>query len=83
MQDSEIYADELDRAAAIQDKLNEQALEQAKANNKPESHPDFDGETCVECGDDMPQVRLQLGKIRCISCQQIRETKLKTIGFAK
>lgn len=83
MQDSENYADELDRAAVLQDRMNEDALAAAKEKNKPETHPDFDGETCVECGEDMPLVRLQLGRIRCISCQQIREKRIKTIGYAK
>lgn len=42
---------------------------------KPEAHPDFDGEHCVEedCGIAIPEARLKLGRIRCIDCQSRRE----------
>lgn len=39
---------------------------------KPETHPDFDGESCVKCGREMPE-RVLLGKIRCFDCQTARE----------
>lgn len=38
-----------------------------------ESHPDFDGVHCVECEDDIPPARLQLGKVRCVACQTLLE----------
>ena len=47
----------------------------ARGKSGPESHPDFDGETCVTCGDDIPVARLVLGKTRCVSCQTILESK--------
>jgi RNA polymerase-binding transcription factor DksA len=34
-----------------------------------ESHPDFDGKTCISCGDDIPPERLAAGRIRCTYCQ--------------
>ena len=78
--DNEKYADELDRASMIQERLNEEALETVKRRNQPETHPDFDGATCIECGDDLPQVRLGLGKIRCVACQSVREAKHRNSG---
>ena len=44
---------------------------------KVESDPRFDGVHCVEddCGDEIPPGRLALKKIRCITCQAIREKR--------
>jgi hypothetical protein len=45
----------------------------------PQTHPDFDGEHCVECGDDMPASRLLFRRVRCTSCEEdlARENKLR------
>lgn len=75
--ESEKFSDELDRASALQDAMNEEAITKFRNMNKPETHPDFDGETCVSCTAEMPEVRLSLGKIRCIDCQTLLETKAK------
>lgn len=45
--------------------------------NAPETHPDFDGETCLDCGNDIPKARLELHKIRCIECQRFLEIRKK------
>ena len=45
---------------------------------KPESHPDFDGKNCAECGVVMPKLRLKMGKVRCVDCQTNLE-RLKKI----
>lgn len=79
---SENFADDLDRASMLQDLMNEEAYQRVKENNKPETHPDFDGESCLECGDSLPSARLALGRIRCIICQQRLEKKIKTLGMA-
>ena len=49
----------------------------ARAMSRPESDPNFDGRHCVEedCGDAIPEGRLALGKIRCITCQQAKEKR--------
>ncbi len=42
------------------------------ANSKalrPQKHPDFDGENCVDCGDKMVPERLAFGRVRCTLCQ--------------
>lgn len=47
----------------------------ARGRSGPESHPDFDGSHCVDCGDDILPARLLLGKIRCLDCQEVLESK--------
>lgn len=51
------------------------ALKVAQEANKAETHPDFDGSSCIECGDEIPEGRLALGKIRCVICQSAREKR--------
>lgn len=55
--------------------LQEQASisHRARELNRPESHPDFDGETCVECGEEIPPARLILKRVRCVDCQSFLE----------
>lgn len=69
--------DEGDLASAYQMRENAMALEKAKAAAAPETHPDFDGESCVACGDDIPKARLAMGKVRCVHCQTVLERKGK------
>ncbi len=70
-------ADLIDEANALAASLTEGAIAAARRANIPESHPDFDGETCVSCGDDIPEVRLKMGKMRCVRCQQEIEIRKK------
>ncbi len=60
-------AEQLERAQ------REYFIQQASARTLPESHPNFDGAHCVECDTPIPQARLNLGKIRCVPCQSIKE----------
>lgn len=69
--------DEGDLASAYQMRENAMALQKATAANAPETHPEFDGESCVSCGDDIPAARLALGKVRCVVCQHKLERKGK------
>lgn len=74
LSNSEVY-DEADQAQWIQ--LAEQASfrERARVANAPETHPDFDGQHCIDCGNEIPEARLQLFKIRCVECQRVLEAK--------
>jgi RNA polymerase-binding transcription factor DksA len=49
------------------------AIRAAAARTAPETHPDFDGEHCVECDTEIPAGRLALGKVRCTYCQTLKE----------
>ena len=55
-----------DRAAAF----TENAERRARGKSGPETHPDFDGRNCVDCGEAIPAARLALGKVRDVECQQ-------------
>jgi len=65
----ERHADPIDEAAALEASITESAIAAARQSSAPEMHPDFDGETCVSCGDFIPPARLALMKIRCVVCQ--------------
>lgn len=39
----------------------------------PESHPDFNGTDCVDCGDAVAKLRLDWGRVRCAPCQELKE----------
>lgn len=69
-------ADE-DKAALLQDSLNAQGIQAVQALMARESHPDFDGQSCVECLDLLPQVRRDLGRVRCVHCQAKKEQRAK------
>jgi RNA polymerase-binding transcription factor DksA len=69
--------DDGDIASAYQMRENAIALQKAQAAMAPETHPDFDGESCVDCGDEIPKLRLNMGKVRCVHCQGKLERKSK------
>lgn len=58
-------------AAELEMRHREAALEASR--QAPESHPHFDGKHCVECDDEIPQLRLDMGKVRCVNCQSHKE----------
>ena len=66
-------ADPLDEATALTATMTAHAVAAARAANSPQYHPDFDGESCIQCGDEIPQDRLAMGKIRCVACQSALE----------
>lgn len=68
-QTDEVF-DETDYAQHLQ--LMEQAdvSRRARELNRPQTHPDFDGQHCIECEIQIPLLRLQAGRIRCVDCQE-------------
>jgi RNA polymerase-binding transcription factor DksA len=76
----ERHADPLDEAAALSNALADAAIDRVRRANAPETHPDFDGESCVDCGDPIPEGRLQLKKVRCVHCQGRLELRQKLQG---
>jgi len=75
--DGERQADEVDAAQMMQDRLNADALQSVRDNLQEAPAPNFDGKTCVECAEDIPQARLALGKVRCVLCQETIENRSK------
>lgn len=69
-------ADETDMASDMEEAFREKAIEQVQSHLR-QHHPDFDGVTCLDCGEDMIELRLQMGRIRCVYCQNILERKQK------
>ncbi len=35
----------------------------------------WDGETCFDCGGDIPEERIEMGRVRCVHCQSVAERK--------
>lgn len=62
-------ADEADLAEELNELYLTAALACQAAKLAPQSHPDFDGCHCVECGCEIPDQRLAAGRIRCTECQ--------------
>ena len=63
MDDADIAQDLIERRLEAEER-------RARIAARPEFDMNFDGVHCVECGADMPEVRLKLGKCRCIECQK-------------
>lgn len=59
--------------------LQEQAALTKSPKFLAQSHPNFDGVHCVnpDCEDDLPEARIKLGRIYCVSCQEIIDKKSK------
>lgn len=75
------YADDSDRASSIELSFNaenvDKAVTEARKANAPQTHPDFDGEHCIDCDAKIPKERLAMGKIRCVECQSALEPHSK------
>lgn len=68
---SENSADNLDHASEVEQGFRDRAI--AAARRLPPVPKDFDGKTCVECSEDIPEQRLALGKFTCVHCQAVIE----------
>ncbi len=69
--------DIIDNANDAADTFRDADIGRARAGAARETHRDFDGKHCVEadCGAELPQARLDLGRIRCVSCQELLENR--------
>lgn len=78
------FADEIDRAAYITEKANDEAVEATRRLAAPEQVRNEDGSwprtECTDCGEDIEAVRLELGRIRCFSCQDALEKRNRQFG---
>lgn len=74
-------ADYIDDAQAVNELHQEVSLHNHRLKMAPESHPDFDGQHCVDCECDMPVERLAWGRVRCVECQEHldRVSKMRAI----
>lgn len=69
-----------DQAADQEEAFRVMALKTITKANGPEFHPDFDGEHCISCGNQIEEGRLKLQKIKCVECQAAMEKLNKMRG---
>lgn len=74
-EEAERYADPIDAGAKTAEEFTADRVEAARRLAAPESHPDFEAPYCFDCGTEIPAERLNLGKIRCVACQRIKENR--------
>ena len=71
-------ADNLDVAADLALAAAERGVEEARRRAAPEQEQRADGSwphpDCVDCGGELGE-RMRLGKVRCITCQTLRERR--------
>lgn len=77
----ERFSDTLDQAQAINEQHQEASLALFRERSKPEQVRNEDGSwphpECIDCGVDIPEGRLNLGKVRCLDCQELLERRSK------
>lgn len=61
----------LEMAEALTTALVDNGIERIRAQVKRRD-PNFDG-SCEECGDSIPEARLDTGAVTCIECQELLE----------
>lgn len=73
-------ADETDFATQVEEVSRQAHIDEVRRRMKPEQEPDEHGNyphpDCVECGNELPQARLKLGRILCVECQTVKERRL-------
>jgi RNA polymerase-binding transcription factor DksA len=69
------FTDPIDIACEQEDFFRQEAIRRQALASAQEYDPEFDGVHCIACDDDIPDGRLLLGKIRCITCQEIKERR--------
>ena len=68
-----------DKASDVEASFREAAIREVQAR-LVESHPDFNGADCVDCSEEIPPLRLQMCRIRCVGCQTDLEYTRRTRG---
>lgn len=73
------FSDDVDQANELAQKMNDAAVAQARAKSKPEQVQNPDGTwpvtECIDCGIDIEPGRVALGKVRCLTCQEVLEKR--------
>lgn len=72
-------SDVIDQGSQLAEFLTEAAEKTIRHRAKPEQvqdeHGNWEHTECVDCGVEIPEGRLELGKVRCIDCQEVRERR--------
>lgn len=73
----ESSADDFDKAAELTQHLADSAVAVARKAAAPQQVQCVDGSwpnpDCADCSEPIPEVRLKLGRIRCVDCQDAIE----------
>jgi RNA polymerase-binding transcription factor DksA len=71
--------DPLDAAAELTENLNRAAEEHVRLKARPEQIKDAQGNwhttSCIDCEEDIELPRLEMGRVRCFSCQDLLEKR--------
>ena len=73
--------DEGEQASAVERNFLAASLRLQQEKLKPQTHPDFNGTDCLDCGDEIPAARLAMHRIRCVHCQTALEKLQKIRGY--
>lgn len=75
-------ADIIDKASDLEQHLTSAYVVSARAKARPEQVQNPDGSwphpECIDCEATIPTGRLELGKVRCVDCQEDHERATKT-----
>lgn len=73
--------DPMEFASELEERERANAIAAHAAKLKPEQVRDAAGnwetEDCIDCGEPIGEARLQMGKVRCIECQEQLEDRRK------
>ena len=73
-------ADPIDQASNLEILHTDRSIAKARLGAKPEQvciNGVWETESCVDCGDGIEHERLEMGKVRCFSCQDLKERKAR------
>jgi len=70
---------QIEHAEALQERERDEAIAaRRRAIGRQSDEPrfaDWDGVACFDCGGALPPIRLHLGRVRCVLCQQRAERR--------
>lgn len=77
-------ADYIDDAGVVNELHQAVSLHNQLLQGEPERQPDFnvaDGLHCVDCEVELHPVRIQMGRVRCVDCQEwlVHTEKMRAI----
>lgn len=68
-----------EHAAKLEEAAREEGIAKARLTRKPPE--DWDGESCVECGEEIdPPKRVELGYCTCLTCAERADKLEKQLG---
>lgn len=73
------FSDDIDKANELAQRMNDHSVALARSKAAPEQVRSADGTwpvtECSDCGIDIEPGRIALGKVRCLTCQEVLEKR--------